>query len=331
MRGSGDTALAAGVETGELENIVANQTSILNALWGNASVSNPDIVPQMWCLYKEVQGYYQAGMRVADYITLLWTDDNFGNIRRLPLKNETSRTGGAGVYYHFDYVGDPRNYKWINTIQMQKTWEQMHIAYERDARQIWLVNVGDVKPLELPISHFFDLAYDNKMWDKNSIPSYLELWASREFGSNVAQETAMLMTNYSLATGRRKFELVDPTTYSLINYNEADRTLEEWKTMQASAQAIMDKLPAETQPAFFETVFHAVTAGYVFHDIMISSARNNLYAEQGRNSANLVAQHVRDQFQHDRNLTDQYNGLLDGKVSTDDNQHFARDIWDNTD
>ena len=147
MRGEGDTALAPGIETDVLESVVAAQTQILDKLWGNASVQNPDIVPQMWCLYKEVQGYYEAGMTVADYITLLWTDDNWGNVRRLPLQNETDRPGGAGVYYHFDYVGDPRDYKWINTVQLQKTWEQMHLAYERDARRIWIVNVGDLKPL----------------------------------------------------------------------------------------------------------------------------------------------------------------------------------------
>lgn len=147
MRGSGDTALAPGIETELLESVVAAQTRILDDIWGEAAVQNPDIVPQMWCLYKEVQGYYEAGMRVPDYITLLWAEDNWGNARRLPIGNETERAGGAGVYYHFDYVGDPRDYKWINTVQLQKTWEQMHLAYERQARRIWIVNVGDLKPL----------------------------------------------------------------------------------------------------------------------------------------------------------------------------------------
>lgn len=158
-----------------------------------------------------------------------------------------------------------------------------------------------------------DLAFDVDQWDYNSPPSYLEAWASREFGSAVAQDTAQLMHNYSHAAGRRKYELVDPSTYSLINYNEADRILDEWNTMQTAAQTIMAKLPAETQPAFFEMIYHAVTSAYVFHDIMISAAKNNLYAEQGRNSVNMVAQHVRDQFAHDHNLSAQYNTMLDGK------------------
>lgn len=103
-------------------------------------------------------------MRVPDDVTLLWADDNWGNVRRLPIGNETERVGGAGVYYHFDctlppvvlhdnykltitVVGDPRDYKWINTMQLQKVWEQMHLSYERHARQIWVVNVGDLKSL----------------------------------------------------------------------------------------------------------------------------------------------------------------------------------------
>lgn len=118
MRGSGDTAidLTQAEAITVLQNVIVAQKQILNNVFGNKSS-----VAQLWCLYKEVQGYYEAGMTVPDDITLLWTDDNFGNIRRLPLANETSRSGGAGVYYHIDYVGPPRDYKWINTIQLEKT------------------------------------------------------------------------------------------------------------------------------------------------------------------------------------------------------------------
>jgi len=86
-------------------------------------------------------------MDVSDDVTLLWTDDNRGNIRRIPTAKENQRRGGSGMYYHFDYVGGPRNYKWINTIQNTKTWEQMHLAYERGVKNIWIVNVGDLKPM----------------------------------------------------------------------------------------------------------------------------------------------------------------------------------------
>jgi hypothetical protein len=204
----------------------------------------------------------------------------------------------------------------------------MNLAYERDATRIWIVNVGDIKPLELPISHFMDLAYDITLWDKDSVPTWLQMWAAREFGADVAAPTAKLMNNYSIAAGRRKYELIDHTTFSLIDYNEADRMLEEWSSMHRSAQQIMDSLSEDAKPAFFEMVYHPVTAGYVYYDIMISAARNNLYAQQGRNSANEVAQHVLAKFKEDRELTDQYNHQLGGKwAHMMDQTHIGYTYW----
>lgn len=210
----------------------------------------------------------------------------------------------------------------------QKTWEQMHLAYEREARQIWVVNVGDLKPLELPISHFFDLAYDINRWDKDSTPAWLEMWAAREFGSEVASQTGALMNNYSVLAGRRKFELVDTTTYSLINYDEANRVLAEWTALQKTAQSILDGLPTATQPAFFEMVYHPITAARTYYDIMISTARNNVYAQQGRTSTNALAQHVQNQFAYDHQLSTSYNGLLDGKWDhMMDQTHLSYVYW----
>ncbi len=141
MRGDGDLPMTEESNVALLEKIVAEQRKIL------AAEMNPDLsqVPQLWALYKEVQEYYEKGMRVPDDVTLLWCDDNWGNIRRLPTEQERKRAGGAGIYYHFDYVGDPRSYKWINTNPIPKVWEQMHLAYEYGATRIWIVNVGDLK------------------------------------------------------------------------------------------------------------------------------------------------------------------------------------------
>lgn len=128
MRGSGDTAITLTVPEAitVLNNVVSEQRLILENVFNGTNITD---IPQMWCLYKEVQGYYETGMTVPDDITLLWADDNWGNTRRLPLANETSRSGGAGVYYHFDFVGDPRDYKWINTIQLEKTVEQVSVNH----------------------------------------------------------------------------------------------------------------------------------------------------------------------------------------------------------
>jgi hypothetical protein len=149
MRGNADTASPT-LTAASLADVITSQQAILSSTI-NANLS---AIPQMWCLYKEVGGYYQDGLKAPDDITLLWSDDNNGNMQRLPTPSEMNRTAGAGVYYHFDYVGDPRNYKWINTISLEKTWEQMTLTYERNAREIWVVNVGDLKPLVCTF-HFF--------------------------------------------------------------------------------------------------------------------------------------------------------------------------------
>ena len=158
MRGINDTAMSAATNTEALEHIVANQREILK------QTVNPDLtkVPQVWALYKEVQGYYNKGMRVPDDVTLLWCDDNWGNIRRLPTPEERNRSGGAGIYYHFDYVGGPRSYKWLNTYSITKVWEQMNLALEYGADRIWVVNVGDLKPMEFPIEFFLSMAHSPK-------------------------------------------------------------------------------------------------------------------------------------------------------------------------
>lgn len=192
MRGSGDTALSASIDTGQLENIVDTQRQILADVYGrNQSLSS---IPQLWCLYKEVQGFYEAGMKVLDDVTLLWSDDNWGNIRRLPNADDRDRPGGAGVYFHFDYDGLPRNYKWHNTIQQQRTWEQMSMAYARNARGIWIVNVGDIKPVEIPLTFFLDMAYDYSEWTApDSGSTWERMWASKTFGESYATEITYLL------------------------------------------------------------------------------------------------------------------------------------------
>ncbi|KAI9761816.1 MAG: urea active transporter [Chaenotheca gracillima] len=325
MRGSGDTALSPTIDLPQLENITATQRDILTDVFDTTDLST---IPQMWCLYKEVEGYYEEGLRVPEDVTLLWTDDNFGNVRRLPLSNETSRSGGAGIYFHVDYVGEPRNYKWINTISLQKNWEQLHLTYEYQAQQIWILNVGDLKPVEIPINHFLDLAYDMPSWGPESTMDWLQMWATREFGESMANDIATVLNTYSVLAGRRKYELVEPETYSLINYNEADTVLEEWKNLTDQAQSIYEKLDAGTQPSFFELVLHPTTAAYTVHDIHISAARNNLYAMQGRSSTNQIAQSVMSSFQQDHNLTDTYHKLLDGKWNhMMDQTHLGYVYW----
>ncbi|RPA99461.1 hypothetical protein L873DRAFT_1828004 [Choiromyces venosus 120613-1] len=291
MGGGGDNILGGNIVTDLLERIVSDQRKILHEVLGVEGVSK---VPQVWCLCKDIQAYYEADLSVPDDVTLLWADDNFGNIRRLPVTNETSRVGGAGVYYHFDYVRDPRDYKWINTIQFQKVWEQMNLAYQRNAPQIWVVNVGDLKPLslEIPIDYFMSLGYDFDTWGpKDKVSDWEVAFAAREFGEEVYKDVGDIIDTYGRFVSRRRYE----------------------SNLTEKAEAVYSRLPHGTKPAFFQLVLHPIKAGYIVHDIHISAAKNTLYANQRRNSANALAEHVLKRFKDNHKLTEEYHKLLGGK------------------
>lgn len=311
MRGDGDmpmagTSLDANVAL--LEKIVADQRQILARQFHR----DPAAIPQLWALYKEVQAYYEKGMRVPGDVTLLWCDDNWGNIRRLPTPVERLRPGGAGVYYHFDYVGGPRNYKWIDTNPLPKIWEQMNLALAYGANRIWIVNVGDLKPMELPTEFFLSLARAPQRWPKEKIAEFTRLWAEREFGAAHAGEIATLVSTYLKYNGRRKPELLDTATYSLLNYREADRVEADFESLVTKAEQVQATLPATMRDAFFELVLHPAKAYAQVAEMYIAAARNRLYAAQGRASANDFAARVKALFQADSDLSAYYNHTLAG-------------------
>jgi Glycosyl hydrolase family 115/Gylcosyl hydrolase family 115 C-terminal domain len=309
MRGDGDMAMSAETNVALLERIVADQRSILEKLTGRPAAETP----QVWALYKEVQDYYEQGMRVPDDVTLLWSDDNWGNIRRLPLAAERSRTGGAGVYYHFDYVGGPRNYKWINTVPITKVWEQMNLAWQYSANRIWIVNVGDLKPMEFPIEFFLTLAWNPSRWSQDTLNDYSVAWATREFGARHAAEIAALINGYTKLNGRRKPEMIAPDTYSFVSYNEADRVYREWLDLVVRAEHVYEELPEAQRAAFFQLVLYPVKASAGIQELYFATGRNRLYALQGRASANVQTERARALFSADADLARAYHQLNGGK------------------
>jgi hypothetical protein len=190
---------------------------------------------------------------------------------------------------------------------------QMQLASARQANRIWLLNVGDLKPLEIPINHFLDLAYDTSMWGYDSAPTWLTLWATREFGVEAAPAIASVLDRYGMYAARRKYELLDPSFYSVINYNEADAVLAQWKQLASDAQNIYDGLGEKYQAAYYEMVLQPVLGGQAIQQIYIKAAKNALYVEQKRSSANAMAMDVLNWFKEDHTLTQRYHDLLDGK------------------
>jgi hypothetical protein len=308
MRGDGDMAMSPSINIALLEKIVADQRKIIAA---NEDPKKHD--PQIWALYKEVQKYYEKGMRVPDNVTLLWSDDNWGNLRRLPTPEERHRPGGAGVYYHVDYVGDPRSYKWLNTYSITKIWEQMNLALEYGANRVWILNVGDLKPMEFPIEFFLTMARDPKLWGKDSLDSYTRAWATREFGPEHADDIARLVMLYTKYNSRRKPEQLEPTTYSFSGDSEADRIENEWISLSKDAEKISKLLPENEKASFFELVQYPVEACANLGLMYIAAGRNRMYARQGRASTNFWAQRTEDYFKLDGGLSLKYNTLLNGK------------------
>ena len=306
MRGDGDLPMSDSANIALLEQIVADQRKII------ASQMNPNVsaVPQDWALYKEVQEYYEKGMRVPDDVTLLWCDDNWGDVRRLPTAEERKRSGGAGIYYHFDYVGEPRSYKWLNTIPITKVWEQMNLADRYGANRIWIVNVGDLKPMEFPMEFFLTMAWNPDRWPKERLSDYSRMWAQREFGAKYATEIASIIAQYTKYNGRRKPELMEPDTFSLVNYQEADRVVAEWQAITRQAEELYGKLPNNERNAFFQLVLYPVKASAQVTELYVMVGNNHLHASQGRSSANDEAAKARALFQADADLSAEYNHVL---------------------
>ena len=310
MRGQADTPMSEGQNIGLLEKIVHDQREILS----NVFEKPLEEIPQVWALYKEVQDFYESGMRVPDDVTLLWADDNWGNIRRLPTPEERDRSGGAGVYYHFDYVGGPRSYRWINVTPIAKVWEQMNLAYRYEANRIWIVNVGDIKPMEFPTEFFLRMAWDPEYWNRERIEEFGVRWAAREFGEEHADAIAQLVTEYSRHNGRRRPEQQSAETYSLLHYREAERIEAELSDMVERANSIYTQLPEERQDAFDQLVRHLVRASANITRLYIDQARNHLYATQGRSTANEYGARARARFEHDAELEAHYHQeISDGK------------------
>ncbi len=309
MRGDGDEPMTRETATGLLEKIVKDQRKIIEAVTQKPAEAQP----QLWALYKEVQDYYDKGMRVPDDVTLLLCDDNWGNLRKLPRLDEKPRKGGYGIYYHFDYVGGPRNYKWLNTISIPRVWEQMHLAYEHNVRDIWIVNVGDIKPMEFPISFFLDYAWNPDKIGAADLQKYTRQWSAGQFGKEYATEIADIIAKYSKYNSRRKPEMVDADTYSIDNYNEFANVVKEYTALATKAAAIGKKLPPAYASAYFQLVMHPVKACANLNNMYYNVALNK-WAYQNKNiSTNTYASQVKELFNRDSLITKEYHTLNNGK------------------
>ncbi|WP_172278173.1 glycosyl hydrolase 115 family protein [Chryseobacterium sp. LAM-KRS1] len=308
MRGDGDEAMGEGTNISLLEKIVKDQRKIIADVTGKKA----EKTPQVWALYKEVQDYYDKGMRVPDDVILLFCDDNWGNVRKLPDLSKPLHKGGYGIYYHFDYVGGPRNSKWINISPIQRVWEQMNLSYEHKVDKLWVVNVGDLKPMEFPISFFLEMAWNPKQFNAKNLLEYTEKWAAQQFGEKHAGEIARMINLYAKYNRRVTPETLDSKTYSLENYHEFETVLNDYRALAVDALRLKEQIPAEYQDAYYQLVLYPIDACSNLYEMYYAVAKNRELTAKKDPGANFYADKVKACFERNAYLDNQYNNVIAG-------------------
>lgn len=322
MRGDGDMAMEEGTNIALLERIIRDQRRMIADVTGKPASETP----QVWALYKEVQDYYDKGMRVPDDVTLLLCDDNWGNVRKLPAMDDAPRSGGYGMYYHFDYVGGPRNYKWLNCNQVERVWEQMNLCYEYGVRKLWVVNVGDLKPMEYPIQFFLDMAWDPEAITPETIFDHTLKFAEDQFPGSDAHEIAEILSLYGKYARRVTPELLNARTYT-FDYGEWPKVLDEWNRLELRALRVLQSLDPKWEDAYYELVLFPIQAIQNVYEMYYSVAMNQKATTP--QDINYWADRVETLYERDSLLCAFYNHeLANGKWNhMMDQTHIGYRIW----
>ena len=307
MRGDGDEAMSAEADTKLMTNIINDQRKIIADVTGKKASETP----QVWALYKEVLDYYDKGMKVPDDVTLLLCDDNWGNVRRVPNAQERKHKGGWGLYYHVDYVGAPRNSKMLNVTPVQNPWEQLTLAYENGIDRLWILNVGDLKPMEYPISQFMDMAWNPRKYDVNSITRHTRDWCAQQFGESQADEAARILNLVCKYNGRCTPEMLDKNTYSLEN-GEWQEVVNQYLQLEADALRQYNSLPAAYHDAYRQIILFPIEMMSNLHQMYFAQAQNNALYKQGNPKANVWADECERFFKRDSLICHNYNHKMSG-------------------
>ncbi len=324
MRGDGDEAMSEATDVALMEKIVANQRKIIARETGRKAKERP----QVWALYKEVLDYYDKGMRVPDDVIMLLCDDNWGNVRRLPSAEERNHPGGWGMYYHVDYVGAPRNTKWINVTPIQGMQEQLALTYDYGVDRLWVLNVGDLKPMEYPITLFLDMAWNPASVTHENVLDHTRDFCREQFGEANADEAARILNLYSKYNGRVTPEMLDCDTYNLAT-GEWKQVADDYARLEAEALRQFITLAPEYRDAYRELILFPVQAMSNLYEMYYSQAMNRALLAEGDPEANRWADNVERCFKRDAALCEAYNkeiagGKWDGMMTQ---KHIGYTIW----
>ena len=319
MRGDGDTAMGAKEGHDDefvpdddatiklLEKIMKNQRDIIGKETGHPAQERT----QLWALYKEVQRYYDKGLKVPDDVIILLCDDNWGDIRRLPTAEERKHKGGFGMYYHVDYVGAPRNSKWINVTPIQHIWDQLTLTYQYGVDKLWVLNVGDLKPMEYPITFFMDFAWNPNRYNAANLMDHPKKFCAQQFGESQADEAARILNLYSQYAGRVTAEMLDASTYNLET-GEWKQVCDEFTRLEADALRQYVSLPADMHDAYRQLLLFPIQALGNLYEMYYAQAMNHKLYADGNPEANAWADRVEQCFKRDSLLCRGYNKDIAG-------------------
>ena len=297
MRGDGDVAMSKGDDQENmrtLQNVIKGQRKIIKDIYGRE-----DAVPQLWAIFTEVQRYYDAGFTVPDDVTLLFCDNNWGYIRRMGTEAERKRKGGLGLYYHIDMNGGPWNDRWVNTTTVPKLREQLNLAYKSGIDRIWIINVGDLKPKEMPISFIMDYAWEPERTQPGQEEKWLRTWTKSVFSglpTDITNECAEIIEQYSKLNLMRKPEVQVP---GLFNYEEMLHLNNQWQSIVLRCERLKEQIPAKAQDAFYQLVYYPAVASAGVAMMYNAATMGN-------------RETVEELMDKDKRMTDYYNKVMAG-------------------
>jgi len=318
---SGDAALKDNIDV--LKDIIKNQHDLIK------KHVNPqlDEVPRLLALYKEVEEYFYGNKQVAglkdwdelDGVICMFCEDNFGFMRTLPTADIRQRKGGFGMYYHFDYHGGPISYEWLPSTSFERTWEQMCMAYDYGIKDVWIVNVGDLKFNEVPLAYFLELAYDFDKWGTaapNSIDAYTKTWLEKTFplaDISAREKIASVLHGYIRMNAMRRPEALNADIYHPCHYLEADRMLILAEKIEKSNEEIFSALAENEKESYYSMIYFPAKASINLLRMNLYAGKNRHYAKQGKKIANKYAGLVTECIEKDRALHNEFAAFKNGK------------------
>ncbi|MBE5938699.1 MAG: hypothetical protein E7265_11840 [Lachnospiraceae bacterium] len=333
MRGEGDSALKGDVEynINLLKKIISDQNEIIDTYETNNPDSKIKDALKIYIPYSENEEFYYGpddgsidGLNVwdgMDDVTILMTDDNYGNIRSLPEESVRYREAGWGLYYHLDGHVGTGAYEWVSSTQLEHIWDQLTMAYDYNVKNVWVINVGDIKPVEMELNYCMDLAYDMEKWGQpNTAKTYREQWLQKQLGGksncpdDVATGVADCVADFLKISTYRKPEYVASDMYSVTNYNEIQEVLDLCVKTIEKANYYYDNYFKGTQwdDAYYQIVYYQAVGTANVTMMQIFKGLNDFFVKQNSSLANVYASYVEDAIEYDKELTNYYNNEMTG-------------------